>query len=140
MWSRANHAAQHLAKQFGKIEIAGSDSHTIAGVGRTYTEVRGARDAEEFLAGLRAGTGVVQGAHGSYAKITADVYRVIRALLRAEPWTFPLMPLAVLVPAFTAGHWLREILFCRKWSARLNRGTNPRRLPRPLGLESNLVG
>src|SRR5712671_4042831 len=42
MWPRANHEAERLARRLGKIEIAGSDSHTIAGVGRTYTEVPGA--------------------------------------------------------------------------------------------------
>lgn len=141
MWPQANHEAQRLAKRLGKIEIAGSDSHTIAGVGRTYTEVPGARNAEEFLAGLRAGNGVVKGVHGSYGKITADVYRIVRSLLHAEPWTLLLMPLVVLVPGFTAAHWLNEILFCRKWSAKLNGEKKATRLLRPLGstLESNLA-
>ena len=141
MWPQANHEAQRLARRLGKMEIAGSDSHTIAGVGRTYTEVPGARNAEEFLAGLRAGNGVVQGVHGSYAKITADVYRIVRSLLHAEPWTLPLMPLVAFVPGFTAAHWLNEILFCRKWSAKLNTEKKATRLLRPLGptLESNLA-
>ena len=141
MWPQANHEAQRLARRLGKMEIAGSDSHTIAGVGRTYTEVPGARNTEEFLAGLRAGNGVVQGVHGSYAKITADVYRIVCSLLHAEPWTLPLMPLTVLVPGFTAAHWLNEILFCRKWSAKLNSEKKATRLLRPLGstLESNLA-
>src|SRR5260370_10032445 len=38
---RANHEPQRLAHRFGKIAIAGSDSHTIAGVGRTLTQVPG---------------------------------------------------------------------------------------------------
>jgi predicted metal-dependent phosphoesterase TrpH len=141
MWPRANHEAERLARRLGKIEIAGSDSHTTAGVGRTYTEVPGALNTEEFLAGLRAGYGVVRGVHGSYCKITADVYRVVRSLLHAEPWTLPLMPLAVFVPAFTAAHWLNEILFCRKWSAKLDGEKETRRLLRPLGtsLESKLA-
>ena len=141
MWPQANREAQRLARRLGKMEIAGSDSHTIAGVGRTYTEVPGASNADEFLAGLRAGAGVVHGVHGSYSKITADVYRVVRSLLRAEPWTLPLMPLTVFVPAFTATHWLNEILFCRKWSARLDAGQKATSLLRPLGtsLESKLA-
>src|ERR1700751_3229915 len=94
MWPAANSEAQGLAKRLGKVGIAGSDSHTIAGVGRTYTEVAGARTAEEFLSGLRAGRGVIGGAHGSYAKLTADVYRIILAMLCEQPWTLPLMPLA----------------------------------------------
>ena len=141
MWAPANASAEKLSKRLGKVGIAGSDSHTIAGVGRTYTEVAGVRTAEEFLAGLRAGRGVIRGAHGSYAKLTADVYRIVRALLRDQPWTLPLMPLTAFVPAFTAAHWLNEIRFCRKWSAKLDGGEKPSRLLWQLdaGLESNLA-
>ena len=141
MWIPANTNAEKLSMRLGKVGIAGSDSHTIAGVGRTYTEVAGARTAEEFLAGLRAGRGVICGAHGSYAKLTADVYRIVLALLRDQPWTLPLMPLAALVPAFTAVHWLNEIRFCRKWSIKLDDEETQSRLLWPLGagLESNLA-
>jgi predicted metal-dependent phosphoesterase TrpH len=141
MWPAANSEAQQLAKRLGKVGIAGSDSHTIAGVGRTYTEVAGARTAEEFLAGLRSGLGVIGGAHGSYAKLTADVYRIILAMLCDQPWTLPLMPLAALVPAFTAAHWLNEIRFCRKWSATMDSKEKQARLLWQLdsGLETNLA-
>ena len=84
MWPEANASAERLAKRLGKIGIAGSDAHTIAGVGRTYTEVPGVRTVDEFLAGLRAGRGIVHGVHGSYAKLTADVYRIVKAFLRRE--------------------------------------------------------
>ena len=119
----------------------GSDSHTIAGVGRTYTEVEGTRTAEEFLTGLRAGRGVIGGAHGSYAKLTADVYRIILAMLCDQPWTLPLMPLAALVPAFTAAHWINEIRFCRAWSTQLESKEIPGRLLWQLDsrLETNLA-
>jgi hypothetical protein len=30
-------------------------------------------------------------------------------------WTLALMPLSLLVPAFTAVHWLNEIHTCRRW-------------------------
>jgi hypothetical protein len=141
MWAQANDSAEKLAKRLGKMGIAGSDSHTIAGVGRTYTEVAGARTAEEFLAGLRAGRAVIGGTHGSYAKLTADVYRIVLALLCDQPWTLPLMPLAAFVPAFTAAHWLNEIRFCRKWSAKLSSEEKQSRLLWQVdaGLESNLA-
>src|SRR5215475_12121318 len=61
MWRAANRQAQNLAKQLGKIGIGGSDSHTIAGVGLTYTEVKGASTVNEFFAGLRARRGRVKG-------------------------------------------------------------------------------
>lgn len=142
MWPEANASADRLAKRLGKIRMAGSDSHTIAGAGLTYTEVAGARTAEEFLAGLRAGQGVIHGADGSYRKITADVYRITRAMFCDQPWTWALSPLAALLPLFTAGHWLNEIRFCRKWSNLLEgRDERPRKLWR-IGskLEVKLAG
>jgi hypothetical protein len=33
------------------------------------------------------------------------------------PWTAVLSPLALLVPVFSAGHWMNEMRFCRKWRA-----------------------
>jgi predicted metal-dependent phosphoesterase TrpH len=141
MWPSANSEALHLAKRLGKVGIAGSDSHTIAGVGRTYTEVAGAKTAEEFLAGLRAGYGAIGGAHGSYAKLTLDVYRIVWAMFCDQPWTLPLMPIATFVPIFTAGHWLNEIRFCRAWSATLkNQEKQPRLLSQlDSGLETKLA-
>ena len=121
MWVEANASAARLAAKLGKVAIAGSDSHTIAGVGLTYTEVPGARTVEEFFTGLRAGRGRVHGNHGSYWKITTDVYRIIWGMIEEKPWTAALSPTAILVPAFTAGHWLNEIRFCKKWAAALER-------------------
>ena len=43
MCRKANADAANLAARFGKVAIAGSDSHAIAGVGLTHTEVPGAR-------------------------------------------------------------------------------------------------
>jgi predicted metal-dependent phosphoesterase TrpH len=121
MTAEANVGATKLATRVGKIGIAGSDSHAIRGVGLTYTEVPEARTADEFLAGLRAGRGRVHGIHGSYWKLSADVFSIIGSLFGEKPWTVSLLPLAVLVPAFTAGHWLNEMRFCHKWSAALER-------------------
>jgi hypothetical protein len=117
MWPEANVSAARLAARLGKIPVAGSDSHTIAGVGRTYTEVPGARTADEFFAGLRAGHGRIQGIHGGYGRLTADVFSIVKALFSDKPWTLAASPLAVLVPAFTLSHWVNEIRFCKKWSA-----------------------
>lgn len=128
MWPKANESASRLASRLGKIAVAGSDSHTIAGVGLTYTEVPGARTADEFFAGLRAGRGQVHGAHGSYSKLTADVFNIVRSLCMEKPWTLALIPLSVFVPAFTAGHWLNEIRFCRKWSAAIESGAKRPRM------------
>jgi predicted metal-dependent phosphoesterase TrpH len=141
MWPEANASAERLAKRLGKIGIAGSDAHTIAGVGLTYTEVPGVRTVDEFLAGLRAGRGIVHGVHGSYAKLTRDVYRIAASFFGEKPWALPILPLTVLVPAITAGHWLNEMRFCRKWAATLESGEKRPRMLWKLdaGLEANLA-
>ena len=140
MTASANESAARLAARFGKIAIAGSDSHAMAGIGRTYSEVPGARTKDDFFAGLRAGQGRVNGVHGSYLKLTADVFSIIGSLLCEKPWTAFLLPLAVLVPACTAGHWVNEMRFCRKWSGALEKEVKrPRmlwewiRVSRPIG-------
>jgi predicted metal-dependent phosphoesterase TrpH len=122
MWPEANESAARLAARLGKIAIAGSDSHTIAGVGHTFTEVPGARTVDEFFAGLRAGRGRIHGVHGSFGKLTTDVFSIVRSLFLDKPWTLAMSPLAVLVPAFTAGHWMNEIRFCRKWTTAMESG------------------
>ena len=120
MCAKANSDAANLAARFGKVAIAGSDSHALAGVGLTHTEVPGARTVDEFFAGLLQGRGRIHGAHGGYAKLTADVFSIVNSLVHEKPWTLAISPLALLVPFFTAGHWLNEIRFCRKWSAILD--------------------
>ncbi|HKV24149.1 MAG TPA: PHP domain-containing protein [Candidatus Acidoferrum sp.] len=121
MQACANESARRLANHLGKIAVGGSDSHTITGVGRTFTEVRGARTADEFFAGLRAGQGRVCGAEGSYAKLTEDVFHIVFGMWDEKPWTIALAPLALLVPFCTAGHWLNEFRFHEKWSKILER-------------------
>jgi predicted metal-dependent phosphoesterase TrpH len=119
MCAKANADAAKLAARFGKVAIAGSDSHALAGVGLTHTEVPGARTVDEFFAGLMQGRGRIHGLHGGYAKLTADVFSIVNSLGHDKPWTLAISPLALLVPFFTAGHWLNEIRFSRKWSALL---------------------
>jgi len=116
MWSKANESAAHLAARLGKIAVAGSDAHALAGVGLTYTEVPGARNADEFFAGLRSGWGRVSGEHGSYRRLTADVFSIVGSFFASKPWTTMLAPLAPFVPVFSMGHWLNEIRFCKKWT------------------------
>ncbi|HVH71224.1 MAG TPA: PHP-associated domain-containing protein, partial [Candidatus Dormibacteraeota bacterium] len=121
MWMVANISAALLAARLGKIAVAGSDSHTIAGAGRTYTEVPGARTVDEFFAGLRAGQGRIRGEHGSLSKLTADVFEIVKGLFLDKPWTLVLSPLALLVPCVTLGHWIHEIRFCWKWSVAMEK-------------------
>ncbi|HEY1421982.1 MAG TPA: PHP domain-containing protein, partial [Candidatus Acidoferrum sp.] len=129
MWPKANRNAQALAKRLGKIAIGGSDSHAMRGVGLTYTEVPGAQTVEDFFAGLRAKRGKVRGADGSLSGLTADIFSISKNLFQEKPATLALLPLGVLIPAITAGHWANEILFCRKWAAHFREpGKTPRML------------
>jgi predicted metal-dependent phosphoesterase TrpH len=129
MWPEANKSAERLAAKLGKIGIAGSDSHTLAGLALTFTEVPGARTIEEFFSGLRAQRGVVRGEHGRYTKLTIDIYRFAACLLREKPWAGAILPLTIFIPAITATHWLNEIRFCKLWSAKLEgKAKQPRML------------
>ena len=122
MWRKSNESAATLAARLGKIAIAGSDAHALSGVGLTYTEVPGARTPDEFFAGLRSGWGRVAGDHGSYGRLTGDVFSIVRSFFADKPLAALLAPIALLVPAFSAGHWLNEIRFCRKWTAAMENG------------------
>lgn len=119
MWREANRGAELLAKKWDKVGIAGSDSHTLGGVGLTFTEVPGSRTVAEYFLGLRALRGVVHGEHGSYRKLTLDICCFASGLLREKPFAAAILPLSIFMPAITAGHWLNEIRFCKKWMAPL---------------------
>jgi len=109
--------------------VAGSDSHTLSGVARTFTEVPGARTVEEYFAGLRAGGGVVHGQDGGYAKLTLDILNFIGRVVKDNPASAVLLPLTIFIPAITAFHWLNEIRFCKQWAAKLDgKEKNPRML------------
>lgn len=68
-----NLTAQCLAEAAKKTGIAGSDAHTRRGIGCTWTEVPGATNRNEFMAGLRAGHCRVGGRQGSYFTLAADM-------------------------------------------------------------------
>ena len=128
MRKESNLSAESLASKLGKIGIAGSDSHTLAGVAHTYTQVPGARTVEEFFASLRAGRGIVHGEHGGYAKLTLDICRFGSSLLKEKPFAAAILPLSIFMPLITAGHWINEIRFCKKWAPRLLGETRPPRM------------
>jgi hypothetical protein len=119
MLENANVQAAILAKQWQKIAIGGSDAHALRSVGTAYTEVFGARNKEEFFAGLRNGRGRVAGESGSFTKLTRDVFLIAFEMMREKYWTALLAPLAVLIPAITYLNTLDEQTFCRRWAAKI---------------------
>jgi predicted metal-dependent phosphoesterase TrpH len=56
--------------------VGGSDSHTLSGIGTTYTEVSG-YDRGEFLQNLRAGRARVGGRHGGTFREAREIYGVV---------------------------------------------------------------
>jgi hypothetical protein len=120
-----NRKARKLARAQHKIEVGGSDSHTMTLLGRASTEVPGARNPEEFLSGLRAGQGIVRGRSGGTLDLARDLFLVGVEMMRERKWTLLLAPLASLLPAISAAHCLQEEIFARRWFASaLNQATS----------------
>jgi len=108
------HAGRFAANNF-QIGVGGSDAHTLASAGTAWTEVPGARNAQEFLAGLWRGKGHVGGRSGTYAKLTGDVARVALAMMKEKPAYYALAPILAIAPLFTLANTLSERAFARKW-------------------------
>jgi predicted metal-dependent phosphoesterase TrpH len=111
-----NAAAARLAEDWRKSEIAGSDSHTLASLGLTYTEVAGSSDAQTFLEGVRRGQARIYGASGGYWRLTRAILEIGLGLMSEKPWTAAFAPLLLAVPFITLGNHASELLFERKWS------------------------
>jgi len=119
MLESANSHAARLARIWGKIGIGGSDAHALPSVGTAFTEVPGARDKDEFFAGLKAGRARVAGESGCFSKLTRDVFLIAFEMIREKSWTALLSPLAVLVPAVTYWNYRDEHAFARRWAAEI---------------------
>jgi predicted metal-dependent phosphoesterase TrpH len=133
MLKTCNRAARRMARANAQLPIGGSDAHTLHAAGRTYTEVPGARNKEEFFAGLRAGKARVRGESGTYWKLTQAVLAIGGGMLREHPWTALLLPLSVAAPFITLGNYANERLFAAFWQRRLalpsGAGRGPLRAP-----------
>lgn len=116
-----NRKAHDLARALGKIELAGSDSHTMTLLGHAWTEVPGARDTDEFLSGLRAGCGTVRGKSSGSIGLARDLFLVGVEMMRETKWTLLLAPLATLLPAISAAYTMHEEVFARRWFASVRR-------------------
>jgi hypothetical protein len=104
--------------------VGGSDSHTLAGVGRSFTAVEGATSAREFLAGMRRGQGVAGGESGDYFKLTSAVLAIGGSLVRKKPWMGLCAGLFALAPAVTLANYFREMAFAWYWGQK-NRPEDP---------------
>jgi hypothetical protein len=111
----ANGHAESFAARHRKIGLAGSDSHTLAGLGQTYTEVHGARDGREFLDGLKQGRTAAIGEPGNYGKLTRAVLEISCGMMGERRWTRWMAPLLAGVPFVVAAIVLRELAFAQHW-------------------------
>lgn len=114
-----NGYAERLAQSLGKAPLGGSDAHALCSAGRTWTEVRGARTKQDFLDALRAGAGQVGGEHGSYGKLTRDVFCITAGYMAEQPLAALLAPIALAIPLFTLSNFAGEHAFARRWSQQL---------------------
>jgi predicted metal-dependent phosphoesterase TrpH len=120
----ANRLAEDFARRYNKPEVGGSDSHTLGGVARTFTEVRGARNAQEFLAGMRRGQSIAIGESGDYFKLTSAILDIGGSLVRSAPWMAAGAGLFALAPVVTLANYFREIAFAWYWGQK-NRPADP---------------
>jgi hypothetical protein len=120
MLPAANENAALLAQRLRKIAVGGSDAHALASVGTAYTEVPGARNKDEFMAGLRAGYGKPGGESGGYWKLTRDILILCCEMMQADHWTVMLAPLVALVPAGVAVNYFIDRRFIARWGAAIN--------------------
>jgi predicted metal-dependent phosphoesterase TrpH len=137
MLPRSNRLAQDFAHRHNKPTLGGSDAHTLGPVGRTFTEVRGARNLEEFLAGMRNGQAVAMGEAGDYVKLTAAVLGIGVSLVQTKPWMLLCSALFAAAPVVTAGNYVREVAFAWKWRQR-NQDARLRGVPAAVSGEAAL--
>jgi predicted metal-dependent phosphoesterase TrpH len=114
----ANRYAAEFAERNGRIPMGGSDAHTLASLGLTYTTVSGARTAAEFLEGMKQGRSQAAGISGDVWKLTKAVCAIGGSMVREKPWTVILTPLMAFVPAITIVNFLMELSFAAKWGNR----------------------
>ncbi len=121
MLAIANRFAGDFAANHRKIALAGSDAHTLQSLGRTYTQVPGARTRHEFLDGLRRGRTITLGDSGDYVKLTRAVLEIACDMIGERRWTWMLAPLVAAIPAAVLVNLAREAAFAYRWARRTER-------------------
>lgn len=139
MIERSNEEAARLAKRWRKAAVGGSDAHVLPSVGTAYTEVPGARDKQEFFAGLRSGQAQVGGESGGFGKLTRDVFLIALEMMREKSWTALLAPLAAAIPIATYWNYRNERAFGRRWAIEILGRSAERPHPRWIPVRQSAV-
>jgi hypothetical protein len=124
MLACANRLAADFALRYRKPVTGGSDSHTLHGAGRTFTEIAGVRNASEYVTALRRGHGVPRGESGNCWKLTQAISSIGWSLVRTNRRTAVLIPLFAFVPLFSVVNYFREQAFAWYWGQK-NRSVEP---------------
>jgi predicted metal-dependent phosphoesterase TrpH len=119
MLERSNRAAAEFAMRSGKAPIGGSDAHAIMSAGSCWTEVKHARNKQEFLDGVRMGLGEAVGQSGSFWKLTRDVLWIGGQMIKESPMTAPIVLLSPIAPVVTFVNYMLEVRFVQKWAGRV---------------------
>ena len=119
MPASSNRYAAEIARRWRKAVVGGSDAHTLAALGQTYTEVPGAAGVATYLDALKHGRASVYGNSGSYLKLTAAVFDIGLQMVAETKWAAALLPLLAAVPLVTLASYLSELLFAGQWARRL---------------------
>jgi len=127
----SNREAEALSALWRKIPLGGSDSHTLAELGRAFTEAPGAHTRQEFLDALRAGHVRARGASGGFRVLTWAVWTIAVNVPREHAWGFLLAPLLLAVPFATLGASFRDRAFAALWGWRLGARLRVRDSRRP---------
>jgi predicted metal-dependent phosphoesterase TrpH len=114
-----NREAETLSTFWRKIPLGGSDSHTLAELGRAFTEAPGARTKQEYLDALKAGHVRARGVSGGFGVLTKAVLTIGSNVPQEHRWGFLLAPLMIAVPFATWGACVRDQAFAAVWSWRL---------------------
>lgn len=114
-----NRTAACLADACGKVTVAGSDSHTRRGIGRTWVEAPSARTREEFLIELHAGRVRVGGRQGNYFAMAFDMLRLASGFCVDRIGRAARAPLDWRKQAFVLGGLLGLPLVCLPLAAAL---------------------
>jgi hypothetical protein len=123
--SASNSEADSLAALWRKIPLGGSDSHTLAELGRAFTEAPGARNKQEFLCALKAGHCRARGFSGSARVLTTAVCTIAWNVPKEHAWSLLLTPLMLAIPFATAGAAVRDWFFTARWRRRVGFPSHP---------------
>jgi predicted metal-dependent phosphoesterase TrpH len=88
-----NRTAAALAEAYGKVGVAGSDSHTFRGLGKTYMVAEHATNKAEFMKAMRECRIRAEGKHGHYFTLSSDIVRIVSCFYRQAFMDFAKSPL-----------------------------------------------